>query len=205
MALIIPVGFVQAVYEMALVGDDEPIVTTMGHAVPEGLGGDYELMANDLRGIFISSVGQNISDEYTLTGVTLYVGQDGGPPAVYESTDPPGSLGGAGDPLPQNCAVLMRKRTSASGRRGRGRCYLPGIAEDVVEPNGEIGGPTVTSWQNRANAWFTALTEPGVGLPAYEPYLLHRSEGMGTEPPPTPITTFVIDSRIATQRRRLRK
>jgi len=42
------------------------------------------------------------------------------------------------------------------------------------------------------------------GTSAYPPVVLHRSEGAGVEPAPTPILSFQAESKIATQRRRLR-
>lgn len=205
MALIIPVGYAQAVYEMALDADPEPVVTTLGHDLTAVSGGDYADVADDLKGIFNSSWGSGLSNSYVLTGVSLYVGQDGGPPAIYESTTAGTRFGASAAPLPQNCALLVRKRTSAAGRRGRGRCYLPGVGETTVDHTGAITSTQLSGYQGMADTWYDALTAPGAGLTAYPPVVLHRSEGFGVEPPPTPITAFQVDGRIATQRRRMRK
>jgi hypothetical protein len=205
MALIIPVGFGQAVYEMRLTGDSEPIVVTMGHDLDNALG-DYEDAASVLYQYFTSYMCFELSNQYTVTAVSLYVGQDGGPPALFEFAPSSPVVGpSTGTPLPQNCAVLVRKRTSSAGRRGRGRIYMPGIAESEVNPAGVIGTTTRNNWQTAAENWFEACRDGADTFVAYPMVVLHRSEGAGVEPPPTVITALEVDTVIATQRRRLRK
>lgn len=205
MALIIPVGFGHAVYEMQLVGDNEPIVVTCGHDLGAVVGGDYAQAATDLFDVFAASWMGIVSGAYELTAVNLYVGQDGGPPMLYESSETPVGGGESGGPLPQNCAALVKKATSSAGRRGRGRIYLPGIAESAVDHIGTINGTFMTALQAGADLWLDELTTPTIAADPYPPVILHRSEGIGEEPPPTPVTAFVVDGRIATQRKRLRR
>lgn len=205
MSLIIPVGFGQAVYQLRLTGDNEPMVVTMGHDLAEVVGGDYQTIVDRLHTSFGLEMMPRVASNYTFEATFLYVGQDGGPPAVFESTEDPVTGGMAGNPLPQNSAMLFRKRTSAAGRRGRGRLYLPGIQEQDVSALGVIDGAVVTALQARADAWMDWLTGVEVGSVAYPPVILHRTEGIGVEPPPTPVTALVIDPVIATQRRRLRR
>lgn len=204
MALIIPVGFAHAVYELSLDADTEGMVVTCGHDVSAVVGGDYGEIADRLHIGFGAEMMGIMSNLYTLTGVSLYVGQDGGPPAVFESGEEPVGGDVASAALPQNCAYLMRKRTSAAGRRGRGRMYLPGVPEGNVSAQGAIDGTWLDAIQTNAVAWYELLTGVPAGSVAYPPVILHRSEGIGTEPPPTPVTTFVFESVIATQRQRLR-
>lgn len=204
MALIIPVGFGQAVYSLTLAGDSEPMVTTLGHDL-SAAGSNYEDAANDLHTLFgIYIMGRTITD-YTLESVTLYVGQDGGPPAIYESTEAPIVGGATQQALPQNCAWLIRKRTGAAGRRGRGRMYIPGPHELQVSNTGVLSTLYRGDLQTEVNGWHAELlTGLTGGVGPLPPVVLHRSEGIGTEPPPTPVTAFEVDEKIATQRRRLR-
>jgi hypothetical protein len=203
MALIIPPGYLHAVYEFALAGDLETIVTTCGHELDSVSGANGVDSPDDLFNAFATNVMPGINNQYTLTGVTSYVGNDGPTPNIYTSSETPVVGGGSAIPLPQNCSWLVRKRTDLAGRRGRGRMYWPGVAEGNVGATGVIDGATVTAQQTRCDAWYAALTT-AVGARYYPPVVLHRSEGIGEEPLPTPITTFVMDNRIATQRRRLR-
>jgi len=199
MALIIPDGFGQAVYELALAGDNEPIVVTCGHDATEFVG-TFQEEANALHTAFKAEVLPTMTNDYTSVGVTWYRSAGSDVPIVITSTTAaqvgPGSAAG----LPQNCAMLVRKRTDLAGRRGRGRLYLPGLEEGLVNELGVITGTAVDAFQAQFNEWHAAL----VALPL-PPVVLHRSEGAGVEPPPTPITSFSVDATIATQRQRLRR
>lgn len=203
MALIIPPGFLQAVYEMQLTGDSEPMVITMGHEIDSASGANGEDAADDLFGSFNFEVFYDfMASVYTLTGVTVYVGNDG-PPSVFTSTVAPSTAVGGGTCVPPNTAYLIRKRTDLAGKRGRGRFYLPGVREDQVDNVGNVLPATQTVLNTALESWHDYLTG-GTGARLYPPVVLHRSEGIGVEPPPTPITTFVTDGKVATQRRRLR-
>lgn len=205
MPLIIPPGFAQAVYIFSWVNDPEPMVVTMGHDV-SGYGGDGAQAAEDIAGIlFASTLVVSMSDPVAFVGVDLYVGNDGGPPSVYEYALPDPQEGTAdGASLPPNSAYLVKKATGAAGRRARGRLYLPGVGEDEVNNNGVVAPSFVTTLQGKLDDWFEGARD-GVGSAGPAPMvLLHRSEGAGTEPPPTVITGLQLQSQIATQRRRLR-
>lgn len=203
MPLIIPPGFAQAVWSMTLTGDSEPIICTGGLDV-SAAGGDFEAAADGAFAAWGANIMPSVSDEYTLDHVTLYVGQDGGPPLVYDSTLT-GSAGGLTNaPLPQNCAHLVRKRTDAAGRRGRGRFYIPGVPEGEVTPTGVLSTTYVDGMTASAQAFLDELATPVGAYPSLELVILHRSEGIGTEPAPTPVTQLICESVIATQRRRLR-
>lgn len=203
MSLIIPPGFLQAVYTFQLLDDTEPIVTTLGHEIDTASGASGAQAADDLFVGFATHIMPELNNRYILTGVDAYVGQDGPGPLVYTSTEAPENGGATAAPLPQNCAYLIRKRTDLAGRRGRGRMYIPGCREDQVDPTGLVASGMVTALQTAFDNFYEYLTA-AVGGRYYPPVVLHRSEGAGVEPPPTPITTFTAENRIATQRRRLR-
>lgn len=198
MALIIPPGFAQVVFGFAWPGDSEIMVTTLGVDYTGQTGGADNL-ATAMFTAWANSLLQQQTNNLQLQEVTAYKGQDGGPPVVEESTNTAANGGANSDPLPPNSALLIRKRTGLAGRRGRGRFYLPGAAEGPIDANGNLGGSYLNAVQAEADAFMTELDNIGV-----VPVVLHRTEGIGTEPPPTVITSFVADGKIATQRRRLR-
>jgi hypothetical protein len=107
---------------------------------------------------------------------------------------------GANTAPPNNCAYLVKKLTAAPGRRNRGRCYVPPFAliDSEVDAVGTITPATVTVFQTR---WTAFLTDSLAGG-NYELMLLHSTSLLGDA---REITSFVVDNRIATQRRRLRK
>lgn len=200
--MIIPVGFGLAAYRFQLQGDPEPMICTMGHDL-SAAGSDYAAAAEQL---FLAWDGEMLglmSQAFIFEEVVLYVGQDGGPSAVYESTSPGTPGGDSGTIIPQNSAYLLRKRTSAAGRRGRGRMYIPGVKRSEVGELGDISSSWLSLIQASADGWLDELQNPTVGPYALPPVLLH-SEGLSSVPPPTPITALTFENQIATQRQRLR-
>lgn len=201
MPTIIPPGFAQCAWHLALAGDPEPIVITFGVSVDtlpvtQAIVNDLHLGLKTGAGLLAQ-----ISSSYTSLKAVMYVGQDGGPPVVWESNNSTQVGGGAGAPLPQNNAVLITKRTASAGRRNKGRLYCPGIGEGAVDAVGTIAGATVTAFQTAADAWLTAINATtGIGGMV----ILHTSGGVTTPPAPTPVTALVVQPKIATQRRRLR-
>jgi hypothetical protein len=129
----------------------------------------------------------------------LEVGQDGGDPIVVEYGAT--TVGSNNDePLPPNCALLVRKTTAFGGRRNRGRAYIPGLSlKPSTSPAGMIDGAAVTALQSDANDWWAAAAN--VGPPEVSGLVLLHSESPFT---PTPITGLDVQDKIATQRRRLR-
>jgi hypothetical protein len=201
-ALLIPPGFAQAAFQLVLAGDPEPMITTLG-VNTSGVGGDFQNAANVLHERFAQRFMPSVTSQYTLQACFLYVGQDGGAPVVYESTGPDQAGGDNVAPLPQNSAWLVRKRTTLGGRRGRGRMYVPGIGEGTVDHLGVITTAARQGFQDNLNLFWQDLAGAAAAVPL-PPVLLHRSEGIGLEPVPTPILQFILDLRIATQRRRMR-
>lgn len=194
MTLVIPPGFGLAAYRFSLVGDPEPMVSTIGVDTQWGVSGPQELadkLADDFMAGFINTSLQNA---YTFLGVTIYVGTGGGGNIIYEA---PRTHVGAnnGQALPQNVAVLVRKTTASPGRSGRGRMFLPPLilAEGEVSSNGMIQTNLLGVYQTRINNAFL-----GDGF-----VILHDSETPGNLAP-TPITGLILDPQVATQRRRLR-
>ena len=105
-------------------------------------------------------------------------------------------LGGAGiDSVPMNCALLVRKTSTQPGRGGRGRYFIPFALEETdVSETGQIDGTTVSDWQTIQTAFLAALVAEDVPM-----VILHSGAGV-----PAAVTTLNVQSKIATQRRRLR-
>jgi hypothetical protein len=198
--LIIPPGFLQAVYEFTTPSDAEPMVTTMGH-VSNAATFDPNEQASVLFQAYELTMLLAMSSAYTLNAVDVYIGTDGPEHIVGRSTNTPAAGANTGTVVPQNTAYLIRKRTDAAGRRGRGRMYIPGVKETEVDNVGNLTAGQITQWNNVGELWLEALTEEIRDMP---PVILHRSEGIGVEPAPTPVVTLICESKVATQRRRLR-
>lgn len=203
MALVIPTGYGQASIEMLNDYDPEPWYVTHGVDLTD-VGGDYEAAATTIGQAFETAWQNDLSNQVVITKVVLRVGQDGGPPFIYEVLR--GNRGSSSaEMLPQNCALLVRKQTARAGRPGRGRVFLPGVLREAqVSQVGIIPSGEMTLLQNSAQMWLEDLTssiEPGaVSVPMV---LLHNA-GVPGGTTPDLVTSLSVDNRISTQRRRLR-
>lgn len=198
----IPVGQGLAVFRFIVDGDSEEMVSTLGVDL-SGAGGDFQEVAEDLRTIFLADVMQEVRNTSSFRGVYLYVGQDGGASAVYEA--PENTQGTASSPgLPSNCALLVNKATALAGRRNRGRGYWPCmLAEASVDQNGNLIGGELAAKQAVFDAVYDKLINgfAGQGAAPTPPLLFHQTG----DQTPTPITAFGVQSKIATQRQRMRR
>ena len=104
----------------------------------------------------------------------------------------------ASAPLVPNVAILWNKVTALGGRRNRGRAFIPPYApgEGSVNELGVIVAGVVTATQALYDAAFVAAAGAG-----YDAVLFHQTAPFT----PTPITNFVMQPLVATQRRRLRR
>lgn len=103
---------------------------------------------------------------------------------------------------PASVAVLVQKRTAFAGRKNRGRFYFPGIPNSDTAPGTDPNALTpgaLTQWQTGVDALFAALKDDGP-LSPLNPVILHPSPSTTV----TEITSFSVQSRLATQRNRLR-
>lgn len=199
MATIIPPGYAEAALRLDLANDPDPMYITFGIDISEA-GGDFDAVAESIFTATLGTLEDVISSEYTIPGVRLSIGQDGGGSlsgyfpfsAIIEGEDGP-------NPSTQNVAYLIQKRTGTLGRQGRGRMFVPGVTEGQVGPTGLL-----TDAQRDALdlAWNTWLDQLAGGDPGTPMVLLHSE---GVELAPTPVLSLVTDQRVATQRRRLRR
>lgn len=95
--------------------------------------------------------------------------------SVYDLSTPIAGVG-TGDMMPPECAVAMSLRAPISGRRGRGRMYLPAVVETALAPNGTIGGSALTNL-GTALATLIADVDDAPGLDVYTPVVCVTSSG----------------------------
>lgn len=201
--VIIPPGYLQARYILRLAGDPEDMITTLGHRTrPDTTPNEQAENLFDIASAASCPFqAANMYPNWSFIGVDVYIGQDGGPEVIGSHRETITGSRAAADQLPNNCALLVQKRTELAGRRNRGRFFIPPafLGEAGVNNNGVIATPTLAGYQTNFNAWMAALLT--IEGDAYEPVILH-SESPST---PTPVTSFVVQPVIATRRRRLRR
>jgi hypothetical protein len=132
---------------------------------------------------------------WTFVGVTCYLQDDPGQ-VIGEFVDPITATSGSATSLPTNCAFLVHKNTTESGRQGKGRMYLPAfpLGEADVNNTGTITA-NFSAVQTRLDNFYDYLTT----TESLEVRLFHTTPRAST-----PIDSFSLDTRIATQRRRMR-
>lgn len=145
-------------------------------------------------------VGENIigflSDQVQMVESKFKAGPSAtGPEGIFVDSAVGGDTGDSDSPA---TAFLIHKNTNSGGRAGRGRWYLPGVAGSRVEPDGAVSSAVVTDLT-------AALADFRAGCLAEDlnPVVLHGEDSPLTIP--TSITSFTVDAKVATQRRRLRR
>lgn len=110
-----------------------------------------------------------------------------------------------------NSAVLASYSTDRRGPRGRGRSYWPGMAfESSTNGFGVMTGLQTAGLQDAIQDFFFAVLT-SLGGASQQVILQHTSDDPArpdkTPPisPPPQVTNIVVSSRLATQRRRLRR
>lgn len=193
----IPVGFGLAALRFSLAGTSREKLTTFGYDPPTT---DPTIHAQQITDHFTQAnrpgIPTQIQENWSYLGVRVVEMTDTGP-VTGEAADLQDGImtGGA---MPPNASILIRKNTAAGGRRNRGRLFVPPIypPETNVSPSGIIADPQLDNIQLWWSNFFGALVTAGL-----VPVILH------SQPPftPTPITGYVAQDLIATQRRRMRR
>jgi hypothetical protein len=201
MALIIPGGYGQVIHSLSLVNDPEPMAVTYGVKFDAQAPADAQATVQGLHSVFNLSIFDIPHSSYTLQQTEMRY-------SVAELADPqvavvvlPIQGRGSAQPLPQNCAVLFHKRSNSTGRRNRGRFFLPGMSEGAVDPAGRLNAGEVLAFSNLGAELLDGVKQTAS---IAEMVILH-SDGVSTAPLPTVVTSIICDPVIATQRRRLRR
>jgi len=110
--------------------------------------------------------------------------------------------GAPADMVPNNCAVLVQKRTAFAGKKNRGRFYMPGVSTSRVnsaDDPSQLTSGALTAYQGAVDGLFTDLQDSVDGDPII-PVILHPSPSTTV----TAISALSVSSRLATQRGRMR-
>lgn len=194
MAVTIPVGYGQASLLFALDGKPDEMVITCGvstTAAPGLIAAAWFHAWTDPGSVFTTT---SMFAPWSVRGARV-TWMDVTGPLLTEHIET--VLGAAGaELLPPNCAFLVRKRTSRGGRKGRGRFFFPPAIrpEGNVSPYGFFDGAWVAAINTKLETVRAGLVSSGI-----VPVLLHEDGST-----PDNITSFRMETQIATQRRRMR-
>lgn len=192
MPLIIPPEHYEMAFHHVLAGTTRPAVVTFG---AEYTGTDFAVDSANLGGAW-ANVMSGLSNAVTYRRFTMRT-QAGLVRDLAVNV-----VGGETDPCaPYSVAYLVKKTTVMPGRRHQGRMYLPGVAETDVDSAGILAPALFTSLQTVLTAFLAEF-----GARNFAPMILHTSDENGLpEAVPTFVSGLSLDSRVATQRNRLRR
>lgn len=191
----IPAGFAQATWQFSGAALPYGAVVTAG----VDLGGAPPApiqVAEDLFSAFGNTIMGQLVADVVLTGCLVKFGPDAtGPSAVFS-----GAIAGSqvNDGSPAQVAFLIRKNTALGGRSGRGRWYVPGVRETSVDEAGNLLQGSIDLMQAEVDDFLIAVGAANLNL-----VILHQADAPIQVP--TALTGMQVDSRVATQRRRLRR
>jgi hypothetical protein len=192
---VIPNGFAQANFRYSGGGFPEGAEWTLGLDVSGAIGGPVGV-ATDLLTNYTATIRTVLPAATVLTSVLVKFGPNDLGPSGEVAGSYPGTGGGV--QTSSAVAILVRKVTSIGGRPGRGRFFLPGVQESEVDAAGILTTGFVDGLQDEMDNFYAELVSS-----AMPPVLLHsETSPLST---PTVITSFQVDARVATQRRRQRR
>jgi hypothetical protein len=169
----------------------------------------YQDTIDDFQANFNSHFATNFASEVTLPPPTGRGGDGTNVPLLVVAAG--AAAGGSNvDPMaPPNVACLVRKRTSLGGRRNRGRTYFPFNLRDAdVSENGTIAGAEVAALQTEMTAFLAQLVTDNSPMvienrtfnTPLPPHFVTNISGSAAQ-----VTSYTVESIIATQRRRLNR
>lgn len=198
MPIVIPPGHAQVVLNWSSeIFDSGGAATVLGYRA-ESVTLDVDLLAGLVGDATVGHILPAASEQLTL--VSVYAA------SATESTEVAVNSGGVQSLVmpPPNVTLLTRKVSTAKGRRGRGRSYWPLLlGEADVTDEGIIDTTSRTAWQAIFQDWGDQIS-----LGGYEQVILQSTYPEQTTPPITPpptVASYIVDAKVATQRRRLRR
>lgn len=171
------------VFHLELLGGTPPPIEEAAQIVADAYGTtifDYTCTTTDLTGA-------SYVDLRTLDGASGSI-----------ALSPPYSGGNSAAAAPPNVAVLLHWAATGGRAYRNGRTYVPGIGEGSVDPDGVLGVTQVGEFTVQCGEFMDALAVGELGLAVL-------SRVSPTEGIVRTVTEGTCDSRVATQRRRLRR
>jgi len=159
---------------------------------------DYTALAAALALEWKTEMLPLLSDDIQMGEVTVYdLSEEFAP--KYVNSDELGSPGlFVGDSVPNNTAALASHRTTATGRSGRGRTYIPGLVE-LDESNGLLTTSRQTSLISDWADFITAVELTGWVFVIAQRFLNGAQLTTGIL---RVVTTEILKLALGTQRRR---
>jgi len=198
--LIVPPGYANASFKLKLASGPKVFSFALAFSVTDAE--DPDTLAQQVSGCWTNaSHGWKIANmfpQWHYLGCTVHVGNDGPTLVGNFETDITGTASSNNCP-PINASLVVKKRTGFAGQKYRGRCYIPPVA--VAEGNvDDLGNQTSTQRSDSPDAVNRLTAAFPLEVPTFGAHkLLHSDATL-----PTTITSFLVESLLGTQRRRMR-
>lgn len=202
--LYVPDGFGIVRFKYSLSGDPEEMNITIGfNASTES---DVDELAEEFDTLFratdsLMDATTRLFTGWSYLGANVSFKVDGD--WVFGEANTTVNGTSSGETPTVNVAVLVKKRTGLGGRWNRGRLYMPPymIAESQLSKLGIIDSGETDDLNDRWEVFRQAVDSSAV---VNTLVLLHYPRTADMTPDPTNLTSFLVDTLVATQRRRLR-
>lgn len=190
----IPPGFGEVTVEMTIPGDAGPAYTVIG--VDNSVLGSASDLDLAFQAILANGPGFQglLPNTVTISKIIARYSPSLGVVEISESNPNIVGFDGSAPPPPQ-VATLFQKISGLAGRKNRGRMYLPAIQEGSIDGGGFYSGPALSALQSRSDTFLSDCAGSSVPM-----VILHTSPA----DTPTPVVSLNAQSKVATQRRRLR-
>jgi hypothetical protein len=159
-----------------------------------------EDLADKVRYWWATELVDHYSDDLSLVDIVVYdmTAIDG--PVIHVTTDLPVASTNAVDPMAANAAAVISFRTSGRGRSSRGRIYVGPLAENMSEDGLHLN----SSYHTTLVAAADAIPAIGDGIDWTHVVVSFHLNGVAREEGyAQPVTTYLVDTAIDSQRRRL--
>ena len=193
--MIIPDGFAQLNFIHTGAGIPTGAQWTLGVGLDDFAGSPSDLAQESEIWILDSNLYALVSASVVMTSVLCKYGPNETGPSALEPANEPGT---AAAQMVPNTSYLIHKNTSLGGHAGRGRCYVPGVPEEDINLDGVLESGRAAGITSCFGSILASMTGTGV-----VPVVLHAEDSPLSVP--TAITSFSCDTKVATQRRRLRR
>lgn len=196
--VIIPVGYARICVRWRTGGGQRSVCSIFGVKLNDVV---TNTAVSNLSGTIGGAFKPNIGNTGYFFGIEVLVGQDGTDPLFFQSTT--GNAVGTGNTVtsvtsPQ-VQTLCKKTSALAGRKNRGRTFLTDVAESEVDGNGNLNAAASTRLTTFCSSMMTALgNPPGSTSPWDGMVILHTA----FPPSPTPINSYIPETRVATLRPR---
>lgn len=172
-----------------------------------GTAADAQDDIDDFQANFNATIGAQLDSEVTILKPTIRMGDGSSTP--FEAVAAGATIVGGGvvTSLPPNCALLVKKTTGFGGRHNRGRTYFPFLLDEShVAENGTIDNAELSAFNALMATFLAQLSTDGMKMVIAErifdlPHPPHHVTQIVTTG--NPVTSYVCEPLVATQRRRL--